>query len=64
MKHSVDVLRMKEREILKVRAEIEALRITVRLLSDEPTAKESQTPETASLDFKALELVLDSLNGL
>lgn len=36
MKNPVDVLRMKEQEILKIKVEIEALRITARLLNDDP----------------------------
>ena len=64
MKHPVDVLRMKERQILKVRAEIEALRISVQLLGDEPPAKETPRQETAPLDFNALESALDSLKGM
>jgi hypothetical protein len=35
MKNPHEVLRMKEQEILKLRIEIEALRITARLLSDD-----------------------------
>lgn len=68
MKHPVDVLRMKEREILKVKNEIEALRISVKLLSDDPPARESRRHETprqeAPLDFNALESALDSIDGL
>ncbi len=67
MKHPVDVLRMKEREILKVKGEIEALRISVKLLSDEPIAesRRQETPrQEAPLDFNALESALDSIDGL
>ena len=35
MKNPVDVLRMKEQEVLKIKVEIEALRITARLLADD-----------------------------
>jgi len=35
MKNPFDVLRTKEQEILKLKVEIEALRITARLLSDD-----------------------------
>jgi hypothetical protein len=35
MKNPIDVLRMKEQEILKIKVEIEALRITARLLADD-----------------------------
>jgi len=38
MKNPVDVLRIKEQEILKIKVEIEALRITARLLSDDGPA--------------------------
>jgi hypothetical protein len=34
MKNPLEVLRMKEEEILRVRKEIEALKITARLLSE------------------------------
>jgi hypothetical protein len=36
MKNPMEVLRSKEQEVLRVRKEIEALRIAVRLLGDEP----------------------------
>lgn len=36
MKNPVDVIRMKEQEIARVKQEIEALRITAKLLGDEP----------------------------
>jgi hypothetical protein len=35
MKNPMEVLRMKEQELLKVRSEIDALRIAARLLSDD-----------------------------
>ena len=35
MKNPLEVLRTKEQELLKVKKEIDALRITVRLLGDE-----------------------------
>ena len=35
MKNPMDVLRLKEQEILKIKVEIEALRITARLLADD-----------------------------
>jgi hypothetical protein len=35
MKNPNDVLRMKEQEMLKIKIEIEALRITARLLADD-----------------------------
>jgi hypothetical protein len=36
MKNPLEVLRIKEQEILRVRQEIEALRITAKLLGEEP----------------------------
>jgi hypothetical protein len=36
MKNPLDVLRTKEQEIVRVKQEIEALRITAKLLGDEP----------------------------
>jgi hypothetical protein len=36
MKNPVEVLRIKEQEILRVKQEIEALRITAKLLGEEP----------------------------
>ncbi|HEY1799341.1 MAG TPA: hypothetical protein VGG46_00285 [Terriglobales bacterium] len=38
MKNPMEVLRMKEQELLKVRTEIDALRIAARLLSDDTAA--------------------------
>jgi hypothetical protein len=35
MKNPMDVLRMKEQELVKVKREVEALQIVARLLSDE-----------------------------
>jgi hypothetical protein len=61
MKHPFDVLRMKERQLLKVRVEVEALRIAVQLLSDAP-AQPTQKQDVPPLDFAALEAALDSLS--
>jgi hypothetical protein len=36
MKNPLEVLRMKEQEILRVKQEIEALRIVAKLLGEEP----------------------------
>jgi len=36
MKNPLEVLRMKEQEIVRVKQEIEALRITAKLLGEEP----------------------------
>jgi hypothetical protein len=49
MKNPVDVLRMKEQEILKIKVEIEALRITARLLSDDPPANNDQRQDLPQL---------------
>lgn len=51
MKNPNDVLRMKEQEILKIKVEIEALRITARLLSDDapPAVVTSQRQEIPQL---------------
>jgi hypothetical protein len=50
MKNPIDVLRMKEQEILKIKVEIEALRITARLLSDDiPSSAASQRQEIPQL---------------
>jgi hypothetical protein len=38
MKNPTEVLRMKEQEIVRIKVEIEALRVTARLLSDESPA--------------------------
>jgi hypothetical protein len=38
MKNPLEVLRMKEQEILRVKQEIEALRITAKLLGEEPAS--------------------------
>jgi hypothetical protein len=43
MKNPLEVLRVKEQELLKVRKEVEALRITMTLLGDEtPAVGEAQ----------------------
>jgi|GraSoiStandDraft_12_1057312.scaffolds.fasta_scaffold858390_2 hypothetical protein len=42
MKNPLEVLRMKEQELLKVTKEVDALRITVRLLSEENLAVPNQ----------------------
>jgi hypothetical protein len=38
MKNPVEVLRMKEQEMVRVKQEIEALRITAKLLGEEPAS--------------------------
>jgi hypothetical protein len=53
MKNPIDVLRMKEQEILKIKVEIEALRITARLLSDDAppsaTLHRQETPQLVEM---------------
>jgi hypothetical protein len=43
MKNLLEVLRMKEEEIVRLRKEIEALKITARILSDDPAQNETRT---------------------
>jgi hypothetical protein len=43
MKNLLDVLRMKEEEILRLRKEIEALQITARILREDPSQTEKKT---------------------
>jgi hypothetical protein len=43
MKNLLDVLRMKEEEILRLRKEIEALKITARILSEDPSQTEKKS---------------------
>jgi hypothetical protein len=45
MKNLLEVLRMKEQEILRVKQEIEALRITAKLLGEEPLSAGDGTVE-------------------
>jgi hypothetical protein len=45
MKNLLEVLRMKEQEILRVKQEIEALRITAKLLGEEPLSDGGGTVE-------------------
>jgi len=46
MKNPMEVLRMKEQELLKVRTEIDALRIAARLLSDDTVTYAEPKQET------------------
>jgi hypothetical protein len=41
MKNPMEVLRMKEQELVKVRREVDALRLTARLL-EEPSTEDSR----------------------
>ncbi len=43
MKNLLEVLRMKEEEILRLRQEIEALKITARILSEDQAQTERKT---------------------
>ncbi len=45
MKNPMDVLRTKEHELLKVKNEITALKITMRLLSDGPSLAGNESSE-------------------
>jgi hypothetical protein len=45
MKNPFEVLRMKDQEILRVKQEIEALRITAKLLGEEPPSAGDKTIE-------------------
>jgi hypothetical protein len=42
MKNPMEVLRMKEQELVKVRREVEALQIVARLLSEESASGNNQ----------------------
>jgi len=42
MKNPLEVLRMKEQEIVRVKQEIEALRITAKLLGEEPASGDTR----------------------
>jgi hypothetical protein len=43
MKNLLDVLRTKEEEILRLRKEIEALKITARILNEDPSQAEKKS---------------------
>jgi hypothetical protein len=49
MKNLLEVLRLKEQEILRVKQEIEALRITAKLLGEEPLSADEATVEFRKL---------------
>jgi len=53
MRTPMEVLRLKEQQILKVKKEIEALRITARLLFDEGSAP-APPPEEKKQDLRQL----------
>jgi hypothetical protein len=42
MRNPLEVLRIKEQEMLRVKKEVDALRITVKLLGDDPKAVANQ----------------------
>jgi len=43
MKNPLEVLRVKEQEILRVKQEIEALRLTAKLLGEDPPTAEGKS---------------------
>jgi hypothetical protein len=49
MKNPMEVLRIKEQELVKVKKEIDALRITARLLSDEQHPAEDPKQDVRQL---------------
>lgn len=49
MKNPMEVLRIKEQELVKVKKEIDALRITARLLSDEQHPPDDQKQDLRQL---------------
>jgi hypothetical protein len=64
MKNPFDVLSMKEKELLSVKRQTDALRTTARLLDDDaPPAKKPQRQEVPPLDLDDMESKLDSLSG-
>ena len=61
MHNPFDILRTKEQELLKVKRETEALRLTVRLLSDAVPIAKARRQEISLLDDLGSKLdVLDS----
>jgi len=62
MKNPFDVLRMKERQILRIKREVEALRITALLLSDDAPPKKDTQRQIPTLDSDALQSLLDTIN--
>ena len=61
MHNPFDILRTKEQELLKVRREAEALRLTARLLSDVVPIAKARRQEISLLDDLGSKLdVLDS----
>jgi hypothetical protein len=65
MKDPIEVLRMKEQEILRVKREIEALRITAELLGEEPPSAGDGTRRRnpAGLVEDAKNKVKDKIEG-
>ena len=61
MKNPFDVLRTKEQELLRVKREAEALRVTAPLLdNDVPPAKKPQRQEVIPLDLEDMESKLSN----
>lgn len=70
MQDAFDVLQRKQQELLMVQREVEALRITAHLLSDDlPPSKLSEESKVAPFDFDVIEskqraVVLKALGNL
>ena len=54
MKNPIEVLRMKEQELLKVKKEIDALRITARLLDEEGATRSAAAVVGQKQDLRQL----------
>ena len=63
MHNPFDILRTKEQELLKVKRETEALRITAHLLSDVVPIAKARRQEVSPIDFDDLESKLDALDS-
>ena len=50
MKDPIDVLRVKERELSRIKIELQALQITARLLSDDHATSDLQKPDCVDAD--------------
>jgi len=58
MKNIVEVLRQKEAELQRLQGEVEALRVAIRILSDEPeNSGRALAPSGSSPDLRAKEIV-------
>jgi hypothetical protein len=63
MHNPFDILRTKEQELLKVKRETEALRLTAHLLSDVVPIIKARRQEVSPIDFDVLESKLDALDS-